>query len=311
MSRVSIAIPTYNRGPILVETLERLLALTPPAAEIVVVDQTKSYPAEIEARLRTWSNDGSVRWIRLPEPSIPHAMNEALRAASQPIVLFVDDDVIPSPALAIEHERAYTNGVWAVVGQVLQPGELVMHFDDANIHTGPLRDLEYPFNNDVAGDVENVIACNLSVDRERALSIGGFDENFLAAAYRFESDFARRIVNAGGRIRFEPRANIDHLHVPTGGVRAHGDHRRTAAPSHSAGDYYFALWHVRPFVRYAIRRFIRNVATRWHLRHPLTIPAKISAEVRGLLLARRLHREGRRLARSESFAAPSSSGRRP
>jgi len=310
MSRVSIAIPTYNRGPILIETLERLLALTPPAAEIVVVDQTKSYPPELEARLNAWSKADAIRWIRLPEPSIPHAMNEALRAASQPIVLFVDDDIIPSPTLAQEHERAYADGVWAVVGQVLQPGEKVTHVDDALLHRGPLRDLEYPFNNDVAGDVENVIACNLSVDRERALSIGGFDENFLAAAYRFESDFARRIVDAGGRIRFEPRANIDHLHVPTGGVRAHGDHRRTAAPTHSAGDYYFALWHVRPFGRYALRRFVRNVATRYHLRHPLTIPAKIAAELRGLALARQLRRRGRRLIAAESLSGAESFGNR-
>jgi GT2 family glycosyltransferase len=308
MSRVSIAIPTYNRGPILIETLELLLALTPRAAEIVIVDQTKSYSPELEAKLDAWSRDGSIRWFRLPEPSIPHAMNEALRLATQPIVLFVDDDIIPSSTLALEHERAYADGVWAVVGQVLQPGEQVVHFDEANMHGGPLRDLEFHFNHDVAGDVENVIACNLSVDRERALSIGGFDENFLAAAYRFETDFARRIVDAGGRIRFEPRANIDHLHVPTGGVRAHGDHRRTAAPTHSAGDYYFALWHVRPFADYAMRRFIRNVATRYHLRHPLTIVPKIVAELRGLALARRLHRRGRRLASGESFAASPSSG---
>jgi GT2 family glycosyltransferase len=290
MTNVTIAIPTYNRGPILVETIARLLTLGAPAAEIVIVDQTPSYPAEIESRLRTWSDDGAIRWIRLAKPSIPGAMNHALHVATQPIVLFVDDDVIPTPPLAAEHARAYAAGVRAVVGQVLQPGESAAHFDEARLHRGPLRDLEFPFNHDAATDVGNVIACNLSVDREHALAIGGFDERYVFAAYRFETDFALRVIASGGRVRFEPRAQLRHLRIPTGGVRAHGDPRRTAAPTHSVGDYLFALGHVPHFWRYAARRFRQNVFTRYTLRHPLAIPLKAMAEVRGYILARKLNR---------------------
>lgn len=302
---VSVAIPTYNRGAILVETIERLLTLPERAAEIVVVDQTRDYDDAIEARLETWSRGGSIRWIRLPEPSIPHAMNEALRVAASPIVLFLDDDVVPSPNLVPEHAAAYESDVWAVVGQVMQPGEEPRHATDP--HRGPLRDLEFPFNHDQRCFVENVIACNLSVDREKAIALGGFDENFLAAAYRFETDFARRVVDAGGLVRFEPRAFVHHLRIPTGGVRAHGDHRRTAAPSHSAGDYYFAMLHIPLFWRYAFRRFRQNVATRYLLRHPWNIPAKVIAEMRGALLARRLVSRGRRLMSRREYKPRGSS----
>jgi GT2 family glycosyltransferase len=288
MSNVTIAIPTYNRGPILVETIGKLLALEPRAAEILVVDQTKEHAPEIAAQLERWSQAGDIRWIRLTQPSVPGAMNEALRAARTPIVLFVDDDIVPSANLAIEHERAYAGGAWAVVGQVLQPGERVQHVDDARLHAGVLRDLDFRFNHDEPAEIENAIGCNLSVDRQRALSVGGFDENFLAAAYRFETDFARRVVAAGGRVRFEPRASIHHLHVPTGGIRAHGDHRTTANPSHSAGDYYFAMRHVPAFRRYVLRRIRQNVFTRFTLTRPWLIPLKVFAEVRGYLLARRL-----------------------
>lgn len=294
--QVSVAIPTYNRGPILVETIGRLLALETRAAEIVIVDQTADHPPEIAQRLDAHHQRGDIRLIRLPHPSIPHAMNVALAEATGEIVLFVDDDVIPSPQLVRGHAAAYGDpGVWAVVGQVLQPGEEVAHFDEASLRAGAVRDLEFRFNHDQAADVQNVIACNLSVHRRRALSIGGFDENFLAAAYRFESDFALRVVAAGGRVRFEPAAPLQHLHVPTGGVRAHGDHRRSAKPSHSAGDYYFARHHVASFWRYAALRLRRNVATRWHLTHPWAIPPKLLGELRGLRQALSLHKRGRRL----------------
>src|ERR1051325_9204888 len=123
MSDVTIAIPTYRRGSILTETLQGLLALPERAAEIIVADQTPSYEPEIEERLVTWARQGEIRWMRLPSPSIPHAMNEALRAARTRIVLYVDDDIIATPHFVAEHERAYEPGVWAVVGQVLQPGE--------------------------------------------------------------------------------------------------------------------------------------------------------------------------------------------
>src|SRR5436305_605221 len=144
MSGITVAIPTYNRGAILVETIERLLAMTPPAGEILIVDQTPAYSAEVEQRLKEWSSDGRIRWIRLPKPSIPGAMNHALRIAKYPIVLFVDDDVVPSSTLAAEHERAYGENVWAVVGQVYQPGEEREHFDEGRLHRGALRDLEFP-----------------------------------------------------------------------------------------------------------------------------------------------------------------------
>ncbi len=292
---VTIAIPTFNRGHILVDTLDLLLNLRHRADEILVVDQTPSYSADIENRLASHAQNGDIRWIRLSRPSVPHAMNEALRLAVNPIVLFVDDDVQPASDLAENHKRAYSDEIWAVVGQVLQPGEEVQHFDAEALHRGLIRDLEFRFNHDSTEEVENVIACNLSVRRDKALKIGGFDENFLGAAYRFETDFARRVVEAGGRIRFEPRARLAHLHIPTGGIRSHGDYRKSANAAHSAGDYYFALCHIRPFWPYALQRFRRNVLTRWLLTHPWYLFHRLIAEIRGYTLARTMYRRGRRL----------------
>jgi GT2 family glycosyltransferase len=288
---LTVAIPTYNRGAILCETIDLLLGLDPD--EILIVDQTREHPPEVEARLWGLEAGGAIRVVRLPEPSITHAMNTALREAHSEQVLFLDDDILPSPQLLAAHITAMREpGVWAVVGQVLQPGEEPCHFEDADLHRGVLRDLEFRFNHDTATDVENVMAGNLSVDRQRALGIGGFDENYIAVAYRFETDFARRLTAAGGRIRYEPAASIRHLKAPGGGVRTWGDHRTSSSPAHCVGDYYFAHRHVRPFLPYVVRRLVKNVATRYHLAHPWTIPGKLLGEARGILLAKKLARRG-------------------
>jgi GT2 family glycosyltransferase len=289
---LTIAIPTLNRGGILVETIERLLALEPRAEAIVIADQTVAHPPDVEARLRAWHDAGDIRWLRLPKASIPRAMNEALLAATTPLVLFFDDDIIPDPRIAGAHIEAHRDpAIWAVAGQVLQPGEEPGTFDD------PEDDLEFKFRESRGRFLVNVMAGNLSVKRDRALAIGGFDENFTGAAYRFETDFAMRVAAAGGTILFEPAASIRHLKLSIGGLRSFGDHRAASSPAHTAGDYYFALHHVGGFWRYAARRVAKNVLTRYHAAHPWTIPAKLAGEARGLMLARGLFRKGRQLRR--------------
>ena len=285
---LTIAIPTYERGTVLCDTIEQLLALEPRANEIVIVDQTRAHPPEVAARLQAWHDAGAIRVIRLEQPSITRAMNTALREAKSAHVLFLDDDIIPSKNLVGAHAQALEQrGIWAVVGQVLQPGETTSHFDDETLRRGFVRDLEFRFTHDTACDVQNVMAGNLSVDRARALSIGGFDERYTAVAYRFETDFALRLVAAGGRIRYEPTASIRHLKAPGGGVRMWGDHRTSMSPAHSMGDYSFARKHVPDFWRYVARRLKNNVATRFHLKHPWTIPGKLIGEFRGLIAALR------------------------
>jgi GT2 family glycosyltransferase len=286
---LTIAIPTYERGAVLCETIALLLELQPRADEIVIVDQTREHPPQVAATLRAFEEAKAIRLIRLGAPSIPIAMNTALREARNGHVLFLDDDIIPSPQLIAAHERALREpGVWAVVGQVLQPGEAPQHFEEAVLRRGPIRDLEFRFSHDTACDVQNVMAGNLALLRDQVLSIGGFDEHYTAVAYRFESDLALRIVKAGGRIRYEPAASIRHLKAPGGGVRTWGDHRTSPSPAHSMGDYYFARRHVPGFWPYVVRRLRANVLTRYHLGHPWAILPKLVGEVRGLVAALRL-----------------------
>lgn len=293
--RVSIVIATLGREQVLVDTLKLLLGLRHPAEEILVVDQSPSHESDTTAALRDWHEKGRIRWIRREKPSIPAAMNDGLRQAASEVVLFVDDDVRPRGELVRAHAEVHAEGFRAVVnGQVLQPGESELDGPPTAGLAGLQRDLDFRFNSTRAVDgIASVIGCNLSVRRDAALGVGGFDERFVGAAYRFETEFCRRLLRAGLPTRFDPRPSIDHLRAGSGGTRQRGSHLTSASPAHAVGDYYFALLESAGLERwrYVGRRMVREVATRFHARRPWWIPVKLVGEVRGLLLARRLLRE--------------------
>ena len=291
---VSIVIPTYRREQVLLDSLYSLLALNPAPDEIIVVDQTSHHLDETEAHLGRLHETECIRWIRLPEPSITHAMNVGLNEARCQTVLFLDDDIVPDAGLVLEHAIAQEHAP-LVAGQVLQPGESPLKLGSGE---------HFRFNSTDAGWTDEFIGCNFSVNRDRAISIGGFDENFVGAAYRYEADFAYRFASAFNKVWFEPKAKLRHLRASSGGTRAHGHHLRTMSPSHSVGAYYYLLrtrnsgWWMQ-----LIWRPLRAVRSRHHLRRPWWIPLTLLAELRGFLFALRLLRGGPKLI------APLSMGR--
>ena len=299
LPQISAVIPTYGREQILVDTIASLFSRNTPPIELVLVDQTPKHEPEIETALSSWQQAGLIRRLQLPRPSIPHAMNVGLSAASSDVVLFLDDDIVPHDNLIVAHAAAHRQhtDAWAVSGQVLQPGEKAASPNGYVPKTGFHADLDFPFLSDQPAWVSNVMAGNLSVKRDRAIEIGGFDENFQGVAYRFETEFARRLVAAGGRIRFEPAASIRHLQAARGGTRAAGSHLASASPRFGMGDYYFALrsgWSLQT-VAYMLKRPFREVRTRFHLTHPWHIPVKLIGEARAFLSALNAYRKGPKL----------------
>lgn len=296
---VTVVIPTYCREEVLLDTLSSLFRQTLPADEILVVDQTRDHEPATAEYLRKWAQDEQIRWVRREHPSTTAAMNSGLLEAKSPLVLFLDDDVIPSSGLVYEHVQAYLgSSIWAVVGQVLQPNEVPLDRLPTSRAAGLNADLDFAFNSTRQTFVRNCLGGNLSVRRDKAIELGGFDENFcLTVAYRFETDFARRVWQHGGKVLFQPSASLRHLRASRGGTRSRASHLRSHLPDHSIGDYYFALVQGKQTeaLSYIARRLLRSVTTRYHLRHPWWIVPRLIGEVRGLIGAIRLVRQGRRL----------------
>ena len=293
---LSVVIPTFGRHEVLTDTLQALLDLAENPAEILVIDQTPEHDVVTTEKLNRWNDRGCIRWLKRSKPSITAAMNYALQQATSPLVLFLDDDITPLAGLLTAHQKCHSEfpQAWATVGQVIQPWQQAEHLVAPRILTGLRQDFDFPFHSSIPDWVTNVMAGNMCVRRDRALQLGGFDENFAGAAYRFETDFARRVIAAGGQIRFQPQASLRHLRISSGGTRNAGDHLRSADPAHGVGDYYFAILHGNLWqtCRYAGWRMVREVSTRFHLKHPWWIPVKLLGEVRALCWAVKLKRRG-------------------
>ena len=61
---LSVIIPTYGRGEVMVDTVEQLLSQRPPVAAVIVVDQTRSHDPETLARMDRLQRAGAIRWLR-------------------------------------------------------------------------------------------------------------------------------------------------------------------------------------------------------------------------------------------------------
>lgn len=286
---VTVVIPTYRRGRLLMSTITGLGSLAAPPVEILVVDQTERYDPQTERALADAAERGMFRWLRLTAPSIPGAMNRGLREATQQLVLFLDDDIEPGAALVEAHVRAHANAAHVIVaGRVIQP----WHVDGRMPMTG--------FASTAGGLLDEFIGCNFSVRRDWALGLGGFDERFVRVAYRYEAEFAARSRQAGGSIWFEPSAVVHHLKVETGGTRTFGNHLRTASPAHAVGEYYYLLRSRPPrWERHLLTRPWRSVSTRHHMMRPWWIGPTLMAEVLGLAWAVSLWARGPKLLRGE------------
>jgi GT2 family glycosyltransferase len=213
-------------------------------------------------------------------------MNIGLEGARTDTVLFVDDDIIPDSRLLDAHAAIHVERRSNIVaGQVLQPGETEQAGG------------AFTFRSDQPCWVDEFMGGNFSVNRNLAMRLGGFDENFVHVAYRFEAEFCDRAQAAGERILFEPKASIRHLKAGSGGTRAYGNHLTTVKPSHAVGAYYYLLRarRIRDRTGKVLSRFFRSVRTRHHLLHPWWIPGTLMSELFGFIWALQLYVRGPRL----------------
>jgi len=266
---VSIVSPTFMREKPLLDAVNVLTEQVMDGDEILLVDQTPAHEPSVEKALRDLESSHKIRWIRKRHPNQAQAMNVGALMARNPILLFLDDDIVPSHDLLRAHREAFQRNTRTVAtfGQVLQP------WQPAPVST--VRTFELGFNPayDKPCEIVDLMFANFAILRDVFSEIGGVDENFGGSNYRNDSEVAHRLyARTGKKIAFLPQAGVRHLHAD-GGNRAFGHKDSWGAIGGSIGDYYFAIRSLRfpNAVGHCVKRLFREPVNRRTLVRPWMI----------------------------------------
>jgi GT2 family glycosyltransferase len=131
--------------------------------------------------------------------------------ARGPLIVFLDDDVVPGPELLAAHAAAHAADPDAVViGPMLPPGNwrrpAWIRWEEAKL----LAQYQDMLEGRYACTARQFYTGNASLARARFLEVGGFDVSFQRAE---DVEFGYRMRDRGARFVFDPRAEV--LHYPS------------------------------------------------------------------------------------------------
>lgn len=211
--QISIVIPTLGRSALLkrvLDRLERQTSGTEPFEVIIVADAAEQRLQEVDEAVA--NRPYAVRRLQAERTGASAARNVGWRTASAPILLFIDDDILPGRQLVVEHlawHRKNPDITIGVLGHVRWADELKV--------TPFMRWLEYGIQFDYP-NIDGTDAgwgrfytANASVKREMLEAVGGFEEEALPFGYE-DLDLAVRMHCRGFRLLYNRAAAAEHVH---------------------------------------------------------------------------------------------------
>jgi GT2 family glycosyltransferase len=216
---VAVVIPSRNRATSLSRLLDALAQQTHGDLEVaVVLDGSTDGSTRM---LATRRDPFPLTWIDQRHRGAAAARNAGVACTTAPVVLFLDDDVVPEPQCVARHLAHHGRDRVAVVGDcpIVLP-------DRPRPHDLSSWGWWVDFNHRRARSAQrrthrDVCAGNLSIARADLVAVGGFDEAF--DGYGFEDwELGVRLLAAGIEVVVEPAAVAHHhrRHTP-GTLLAH------------------------------------------------------------------------------------------
>lgn len=202
---VSIVVCTRNRPEMLRSALEAIFASDIGDAEICVVDS-----ASDGAETANVTRDFDVVYTRTEVKGLSIARNAGLLASRRALVLFTDDDCLPTREWVrrvLPHFRDPLVG--AVTGRIVD-----RPISEAEIALTPSVTLSSAIRGIDAG-----IGAVMAFRRERVLRLGGFDEMLGAGRYfagAEDLDMFCRVLRSGATIVHDHSCVVRHAHVREG-----------------------------------------------------------------------------------------------
>lgn len=230
---ISIVICTYNRADDLCKTLTALMnvLITGVDIEVIVVDDcSPDNTKEIVSQF-------DVTYIRNAQNSgIPVSRNAGLNAAGGQVIVYLDDDCIPSkqwlPELLKYYEDESVMAVGGLVGAQNMHNIISLYMLGVGYGNAIMQKKKKAFKNPFISALLNYITINLfqiadskeevhevheiygancSFVRQRLLDIGGYDENFKVAE---DAEICHRLGKTypDKKILFSKSASVAHKH---------------------------------------------------------------------------------------------------
>lgn len=206
----SVVIPTYNRRA----RLERLLRaledeyVAGPRFEVVVV--VDGATDGTEAMLAALRPSYPLRVLPQPNRGPAAARNRGVAAAAGDVLVFLDDDVWPTPGLIARHLAVHAHDPAAVVtGPMLAPPGLKLAPWLAWEAAALRKQYDAMRAGRFAPTPRQFYTANASVRRAHVLAAGGFNETFTRAE---DVELAFRLADRGLHFTFLPDAAV--LHEP-------------------------------------------------------------------------------------------------
>jgi glycosyltransferase involved in cell wall biosynthesis len=207
---LTVVVPTLGRSPALGEVLAGLGLQHADDFEVVVVLDA------LAASKGCLESPRLVRVHQAQRPGASAARNCGWQAARSPLVLFLDDDIVPAPQLVAEHlawHRKHPEPEVGVLGSVRWASRVTV--------TPFMRWLERGIQFDY-GTIDSVdvgwqrfYSCNVSVKRSLLERTGGFDEERFPYGYE-DLELARRMWSTCGlRLLYNQNARAEHLKTET------------------------------------------------------------------------------------------------
>ena len=208
---VAVAVATLDRPGSLARCLDAILAGEVLPAELIVVDQGDDDQTESVVAERT-TTVLQILHIKQERLGLSASRNVAVARARSPIVAVTDDDCVPSGGWVAAIQEILvgdSNAFAAVTGPVLP-----LEPDEERIW--PVSSRTNSARVDFSGTAPPWrvgTGANFAIRREWLTRIGRYDERLGAGTQGRageDMDIIHRLLGAGGRIRYEPRAVVYH-----------------------------------------------------------------------------------------------------
>jgi glycosyltransferase involved in cell wall biosynthesis len=216
---ITVILCTYNRAGTLAMTLESIVTQTlssSPGWEILVVDNNSSDETRQVVEGFGSRYPGRFRYLLETHQGVSYARNAGIREARGEILAFIDDDETAAAGWLQNLTANLHTGEWAGVGgRVLPPPSFSRPRWLSSKHSflaGPLAEFAPDLE---AGDMtETPFGANMAFRKEVFDKYGGFRTDLGRSGKNLlsneDTEFGRRLMAAGQRLRYEPSALTYH-----------------------------------------------------------------------------------------------------